>query len=398
MRVYLDHAATTPMRAGGGRGDDRRADPDGQPVVGARLRPGRAAGRRGRPGARRRPGSGADPAEVVFTAGGTEADNLAVKGAYWARPDAAGATSWSARSSTTRWSTRPCWLAQTAGRARSRCSAVDGAGRLDLAALAAALSPRTAVVSVMWANNEIGTVQPVAEVAERARAARRGRAQRRRAGRRARARRLRRERARPAQPHRPQARRPGRGRRPARPARRPRSTAVQHGGGQERDVRSGTLDVVGAAGFAAAVDVAVATLEAEAAREVALREELFARIRGRGARRGPLRRRRSADPAAGCPGCSASGCPDAPGDAVVMLLDAAGVDASTGSACSAGVTAASHVLTAARRPGRRRAQRRPLLPRPHHDVRRPRAGLGGPARRRRPRPGRRSVRLTGPQH
>ncbi|MGI3784195.1 MAG: aminotransferase class V-fold PLP-dependent enzyme, partial [Janthinobacterium lividum] len=81
-------------------------------------------------------------------------------------------------------------------------------------------------------------------------------------------------------------------------------------------------------------------------RQVALREELYARIRAAvpdAVRFGAA----SADrPAAGLPSVLSVGLPGAPGDAVVMLLDAAGVDASTGSACSAGVTAPSHVLTA----------------------------------------------------
>ena len=85
---------------------------------------------------------------------------------------------------------------------------------------------------------------------------------------------------------------------------------------------------------------------AEAAREVALREELYARVRA--AVPDAVRHGAAADddPAGGLPGVLSVGLPGAPGDAVVMLLDAAGVDASTGSACSAGVTAASHVLTA----------------------------------------------------
>ena len=343
MRAYLDHAATTPMRAeavavviaeltrtgnpssvhGSGRAA-RRIVEDARELVAARL--------------------GADPAEVVFTGGGTEADNLAVKGAYWARRDAGRRDVLVSAVEHHAVGDAALWLAQTQG-AQVALLDVDGSGRLDLAAYGAALSPRTAVVSVMWANNEVGTVQPVAEVAEAARAA-------------------------GAVVHSDAVQAVGHvpvdfaasgldlltltahklggpvgvGALLAR-----RSTAltsVQHGGGQERDVRSGTLDVVGAAGFAAALDVAVTTLEAEAVREVALREELYARVRAAVPDALRYGAASAQDPAAGLPGVLSIGLPGAPGDAVVMLLDAAGVDVSTGSACSSGVTAVSHVLTA----------------------------------------------------
>jgi cysteine desulfurase len=342
VRSYLDHAATTPMRAeavaavvaeltrtgnpssvhGSGRAA-RRVVEDARELVAQRL--------------------GAEPAEVVFTGGGTEADNLAVKGAYWARRDPDRRDVLVSAVEHHAVGDAALWLAQTQG-AHVTLLDVDPTGRLDLAAYRAALGPRTAVVSVMWANNEVGTVQPVAEVAREARAV-------------------------GAVVHSDAVQAVGHvpvhfGRSGldlltltahklggpvgigALLARRSTAlTSVQHGGGQERDVRSGTLDVVGAAGFAAAVDVAVATLEAEAAREAALREELFDRIRAAvpdAVRHGAS----GADPASGLPGVLSVGLPGAPGDAVVMLLDAAGVDASTGSACSAGVTAPSHVLTA----------------------------------------------------
>ncbi len=343
MRSYLDHAATTPMRAeavaavtaeltrtgnpssahGSGRAA-RRVVEDARELIAARL--------------------GAEPAEVVLTGGGTEADNLAVKGAYWARRDADRRDVLVSAVEHHAVGDAALWLAQTQG-AHVTLVDVDAAGRLDLAACGAALGPRTAVVSVMWANNEVGTVQPVAEVAAAGHAV-------------------------GAVVHSDAVQAVGHvpvdfaasgldllsltahklggpvgiGALLAR-----RSTAlaaVQHGGGQERDVRSGTLDVVGVAGFAAAVDVAVRTLEDEAAREVALREELFARIRTvvpDAVRYGAAS---TSHRDAGLPGVLSVGLPGAPGDAVVMLLDAAGVDVSTGSACSAGVSAPSHVLTA----------------------------------------------------
>ena len=114
-------------------------------------------------------------------------------------------------------------------------------------------------------------------------------------------------------------------------------------GGQERDVRSGTFDVAAVAGFAAAVEVAVADLAAEEARLRALRAELVAgaltAVPG-AVLRGTL------DPAGSLPGVVNLGFPGCAADAVLMVLDAAGFDCSAGSACSAGVTRASHVLTA----------------------------------------------------
>ncbi len=343
VRSYLDHAATTPMRAeavaavtaeltrtgnpssahGSGRAA-RRVVEDARELVAERL--------------------GAEPVEVVFTGGGTEADNLAVKGAYWGRRDAGRRDVLVSSVEHHAVGDAALWLAQSQG-ARVRLLGVDPTGRLDLDAYVAALGPQSAVVSVMWGNNEVGTLQPVREVALAGHAA-------------------------GAVVHSDAVQAVGHvpvdfaasgldllsltahklggpvgiGALLAR-----RSTAlaaVQHGGGQERDVRSGTLDAVGAAGFAAAVDVAVTTLAAEAARETALREELFARVRAAvpdAVRHGAA----SAEhPDAGLPGVLSVGLPGAPGDALVMLLDAAGIDVSTGSACSAGVTAPSHVLTA----------------------------------------------------
>ncbi len=120
-------------------------------------------------------------------------------------------------------------------------------------------------------------------------------------------------------------------------------TAVQHGGGQERDVRSGTLDVAAVAGFAAAVEVACDRQEIERVRLQALREQLVAEVRAAVPR---ARVQGSLDPSESLPGVVNLGFPGCSADAVLMLLDAAGIDCSTGSACSAGVSQPSHVLIA----------------------------------------------------
>ena len=120
-------------------------------------------------------------------------------------------------------------------------------------------------------------------------------------------------------------------------------TAVLHGGGQEREVRSGTLDVAAIAGFAAAVQVAVRRREQEEDRLRALRAELIDSILGCVPDAVPYG---SIEPAGRLPGVIAIGFPGCQADSLLLLLDAAGIDCSTGSACSAGVTEPSHVLSA----------------------------------------------------
>lgn len=110
---------------------------------------------------------GARDSEIVFTGGGTEADNAALRGVLAARPD---------RRHLVISAVEHHAILQTAERLEEEGIAVtrigvDGAGRLDLAALAAALRPDTALVSVMLANNETGVIFPLAEVAAIARRA-----------------------------------------------------------------------------------------------------------------------------------------------------------------------------------------------------------------------------------
>jgi cysteine desulfurase len=119
---------------------------------------------------------------------------------------------------------------------------------------------------------------------------------------------------------------------------------LTHGGGQERQVRSGTVDVPGAVGFAAALSEVVADMPQRASRLAALRDRLVAGVqelapdtRLNGSRGGSDHR---------LPGNAHFSFPGCEGDALLMLLDAAGVDVSTGSACTAGVPEPSHVLLA----------------------------------------------------
>ena len=170
-RTYLDHAATTPMV------------PEAVEAMSRELgRLGNASSLHGSGRAARRVVEearesiaaqvGAQPAELIFTSGGTEADNLAVKGAYWSPARAGPDRSWSSRRS----STMRCWtrgLVGPDGR-RHRPAGAGGCARAGWIeqALAAAVDDTTALVSVMWANNEVGTRQPVELAAALAAAAR----------------------------------------------------------------------------------------------------------------------------------------------------------------------------------------------------------------------------------
>ncbi|NHC44706.1 cysteine desulfurase family protein [Motilibacter aurantiacus] len=343
--AYLDHAATTPML------------PEAVAVM-ASLLPTvgnasslHAAGRRARrvvEESREQLASalGARPSEVVLTSSGTEADNLAVKGLYWSRRRADPRRRRVLVSAVEHHAVldAAAWLAEHEG-AVVELLPVDGTGRLDLPALAATVArdpASVALISVMWANNEVGTVQPVREVVALAA-----------------------EHAIPVHSDAVQA-----------PAQLPVSFAdsglaamtvtahklggpigvgalllgrgvplvpLLHGGGQERDVRSGTLDTPAVAAFAAAAALAVEQRPERAARLAALRDDLV---------RGVLEQVPDAlvngdpSPEGRLPGIAHLSFPGCDGDSLLLLLDARGIECSTGSACSAGVPQPSHVLLA----------------------------------------------------
>jgi cysteine desulfurase len=344
-QVYLDHAATTPML------------PEALAAMTEELaHVGNAsslhnAGRRARRVVEESreliaEAYGARPSEVVFTSGGTEADNLAIKGLYWARRAVdpgrrrvlASATEHHAVLDSVRW------LAEHED-ADADWLPVDATGRVSAPALAEAVDRNpgdVALISVMWANNEVGTVQPIAELA-----------------------RLAREHQIPFHSDAVQAA----GQLPVSLkgtgataltvtahkiggpvgvgalllAKGVEPVPVLHGGGQERDVRSGTLDVPAIRAFAAAVQLARERSAEEAKRQAALRDDLIAQVRAavpdavlNGAPAGPGRLAGNAH--FSFPGCE--------GDALLMLLDARGIACSTGSACTAGVAQPSHVLLA----------------------------------------------------
>ncbi|MCW2560029.1 MAG: cysteine desulfurase family protein [Mycobacterium sp.] len=341
--VYLDHAATTPMHP---------AAIEAMTAVLATVGNASSLHTTGRSARRRMEEAretlaqllGARPSEVIFTAGGTESDNLAVKGIFWARRDA--------EPRRRRIITTPIehhavldaidWLAEHE-HAEVTWLPVGPDGSVTAAALREALAEHddVALISIMWANNEVGTIMPIAELAAVAAEfdipmhsdaiqavgqlsvdfAASGLS------------------AMSVAAHKfggPT----GVGALLLR-----RDTAcvpLLHGGGQERDVRSGTPDVAGAVAMAAAARIAVDGLDGYRARVSALRDRLIdgvldaiddVDVNGAvGGQRLP-----------GNAHFTFRGCE---GDALLMLLDAKGIECSTGSACTAGVAQPSHVLIA----------------------------------------------------
>ncbi|MFJ6026100.1 cysteine desulfurase family protein [Pseudarthrobacter sp. NPDC092424] len=344
MSVYLDHAATTPLAAEALAALTRELARPGNP---SSLHGSGRRARRAVEDARETiaAAAGAHPSEVVFTSGGTEADNLAVKGLYWSRVAGNPARRRILCSAVEHHAVLDTveWLERHEG-AEVSWLPVDAEGTVDLAFLEAELErePETiALVTVMWANNEVGTIQPAGRIVELAHAV-----------------------SVPVHSDAVQAF----GSLPVDfkasgldamsisahkiggpvgvgallLGRAVKLTPLLHGGGQERDVRSGTLDTASIAAFAAAAQAATAGLEAEAARLSALRDRLTDGVRElipeavlRGA---PGSRRLPGNAHFTFPGCE--------GDSLLFLLDLAGIESSTGSACTAGVPRPSHVLLA----------------------------------------------------
>ncbi|MFC7495917.1 MULTISPECIES: cysteine desulfurase family protein [unclassified Nocardioides] len=341
--VYLDHAATTPMVPAAVEAMTAHLLDVGNP---SSLH---ASGRRARrvvEESRETIAQALDcrPGEVVFTSGGTEADNLALKGAYWARRAADPARTRILATSIEHHAVLDPlhWLAEAEG-AEVELLPVDDRGRLVVDALRASIErdPATvALVSVMWANNEVGTLQPVDEVVALAA-----------------------EHGIPVHTDAVQAigsvpvafARTGvdaltlTGHKVGGPfgvgalvvRRELALTPIVHGGGQERDIRSGTIDTPAIVGFAAAVELAVKQQAEHAARVSALRDDLVRRVI-----EVVPEAHLHGHPTDRLPGNAHLGFPGCEGDSLLMLLDARGIECSTGSACSAGVPQPSHVLLA----------------------------------------------------
>ena len=341
--AYLDHAATTPMLAEALDAYVAAARDVGNP---SSLHAAGRCARRLVEESRERIAAAlnARPSEVIFTSGGTESDNLATKGIFWAQRSASLNRTRVIASAVEHHAVLDAvdWLGTHEG-ATVDLLPVDPDGRVDperLGDLLTRYRDEIAVVSVQWANNEVGTVQPIHDLARLAAAA--------------------------GIPfHTDAVQAVGQipvdfaasgvaamtvtGHKVGGPVgvgalllgRDVACTPLLHGGGQERDVRSGTLDTAGVAAFAVAVEMSVKSQQEYASRVGALRDELISRVRR--AVPDAVYNGAAADRLPGNAHFSFPGCE---GDALLLLLDAQGIACSTGSACSAGVAQPSHVLIA----------------------------------------------------
>ncbi len=259
---------------------------------------------------------GADPKEVVFTSGATEANNLALFGTEGHVVTTA--------------VEHPSVLEACPGAARVP---VDAGGRVDPAAVGRAMRPETRLVSVMWANNEVGTVQPVAEIAAIVRA--RGvplHVDAAQACGKARVRMVGEMLTLSAHKmHGPK----GVGALVVR--RGVRLRARQVGGGQEFERRAGTENVAGVVGFAKAMELAEREFDARMARMERLGKRL---------REGLAEIRDARFVGGGLPHIVNACFRGVDGEAVIIALDAEGVCASSGSACASQSLEPSHVLVA----------------------------------------------------
>ncbi|ANW21837.1 cysteine desulfurase family protein [Streptomyces clavuligerus] len=341
--AYLDHAATTPMLP------EAVAAMTAQLTVTGNASALHAAGRRARRTVEEARETladalGARPSEVVFTSGGTEADNLAVKGLYWQRRDADPARTRVLASPVEHHAVLDAvdWLGGHEG-ATVEYLPVDRYGRVRPEALREAIErdpDDVALATAMWANNEIGTVTPVGELAAVAAefgvplhsdaVQAFGQVEVGFAGSGLAAMTVSSHKI--GGPYGIGALLLGREYTPV---------PVLHGGGQERHVRSGTLDVPAIAGFAVAARLA-AERRADFAREVgALRDELVAAVRA-----AVPDAILGGDPVDRLPANAHFTFPGCEGDSLLLLLDAQGIECSTGSACTAGIAQPSHVLLA----------------------------------------------------
>lgn len=336
--VYADHAATTRPAAevvavmrpfladgfGNASSVHRRGEAAREVIEAARARVASLIG--------------AAPEEIVFTATGSEANNLALKGVLAAAAPGRGRLVISAVEHPSVLETA---RALEAAGTPVTIVPVGAEGRVNPARVAEVLGPDVALVSVMWANNEVGTIQPVAEVAALAHGA-------------------------GARFHTDAIQAAGKLTVDVRAAgvdllslaahkfcgplgaaalyvrRRTRLVPLIHGGHQERERRAGTENVAAIAGFGAAAELAARRL---AAGEPARVEALAARVLA-GLLRAVPGAALCGDAAARAPGLVNVGFAGVDGEAVLHELDLEGVIVSTGSACSAASPGPSHVLLA----------------------------------------------------
>jgi cysteine desulfurase len=338
--VYLDHAATTPVRPEVLEAmlPYLTAQSFGNPSSAHRF--GRAA-RAGIEQARRQVAEavGAEPNQVVFTSGGTEADNLSIVGASLAARDR-GEQMCAAVSAVEHKAVLAAAHAVCHLGGREIVLPVDSGGLLEMRALDEALADHPAVVSVMWVNNETGVVQQISEIAGRCREA-------------------------GVIFHTDAVQAMGKvpvsaaglsctlltisGHKIGAPKGigaliirdRKAVEAIIHGGGQQFGIRPGTENVAGAVALGRAAELASAEQASVAERLRGLRDDLAGRLKA--AVSGLVVNAESSDRA---PHLLSVAVTDADSEALLMHLDLAGIAASSGSACSTGAVEPSHVLVA----------------------------------------------------
>jgi cysteine desulfurase len=341
--IYLDHAATTPIRpdvlAAYTQALQSVGNPSSVHKFGQDVRNALEAARESLAIS-----VGANRSEIIFTSGGTESDNLAIKGLYWQRNGEDSSRKVIVTAGTEHHGVLDpvYWLVDNQG-AELALVPVNLDGEFDLDWLESFLGERgeeVALVSLMWANNETGVIADISRITDLAKSqgipvhsdavaafghtsidfAQSGLA------------------AMSISAHKlggPV----GSGALVV--GRSIKLTSLVHGGGQERSMRSGTMDAAGAQAFALAAKLSLDELESEAARLTSLREKLVEGVMAI-APEANFSRGQSAGLAATAhftfPGCSA--------DSMIFLLDASGISVSAGSACTAGVNRPSHVLLA----------------------------------------------------
>ncbi|HYU08867.1 MAG TPA: cysteine desulfurase family protein [Gemmatimonadales bacterium] len=340
--TYLDNAATTPVRPEVLEamlpylGSEAFGNPSSAHRFGRAARAGIEAAKRAVADA-----AGAEPNQVVFTSGGTEADNLAIIGAALAAKDRGAPFRVAVSASEHKAVLAAAHAVQHLG-GEEIILPVTASGLLEHEALDKALDRGVAIVSVMWVNNEVGTVQPVAQLATRCRGAPPG-----------------------VLFHSDAVQAFGKvpvslhdsgcalltisGHKIGAPKGigalivrdRKAVEAIIHGGGQQFGIRPGTENVPGIIGLGTAARLAAAEQQSLAARLRELRDELERRVLGivpdavingwQGER---------------APHISNVSIPGTDSEALLMHLDLAGIACSSGSACSTGAVEPSHVLTA----------------------------------------------------
>jgi cysteine desulfurase len=338
--VYLDHAATTPVRPEVLEAmmpylTDKSF---GNPSSAHRF--GRAA-RAGIEQARRQIAEalGAEPSQVIFTSGGTEADNLGIVGAALAARDR-GAAMCAVVSAIEHKAALAAAHAVCHLGGREVLLPVDRRGILDLRALDEALAGAPAIVSVMWVNNEVGTVQPVGDIAARCHDA-------------------------GVIFHTDAVQAIGKvpvsvkelgctlltisGHKIGAPKGigalivrdRKAIEAIIHGGGQQFGIRPGTENVAGAVALGRAVQLAAEEQRSVAERVASLRDQLARRLKETVSDLVV-----NAEESVRAPHLLSVAIPGADSEALLMHFDLAGVAVSSGSACSTGAVEPSHVLVA----------------------------------------------------